>query len=536
MGIFQDGRSIVFINPSRSDFVAGFNPFKGDSSDISTQVSRRIDATIRPWGITNTNDMPTFERTCRALFHFMIESGETLPNAAKLLSFSERQLRDYALRCVTDPYAASLWRELQNVSARDWRDYVLSTENRLARFLSSTAIRRFMGLAEHTLNLEKAMNEGQIILVNLGFSDCLPTDAARVFASLLINEFFETAMRRSNRAADKPPKPFTLYLDEFQEYITDDVAAMLDQVRKGGLQLVLAHQHLGHFSDNPRLKKSVLTNARIRAVFGGLDFEDASVFGNEMFLPDLNSRQIKKAYYHTVHVYREEERSQVTRGTTHGTTWSSSSSHGSGSSFSSSESSGAGESSGGATMFPPGEPTEGWFTESAGSSTFSSSGTSQSESEFSSESESTGGSESETNSVTTGPVFVPIPIKELGSETEWGREEKLSKVAELLKFQQQRHCFIKIDRSPTQPLRVPDVSTPNVEPETLLEYERMLHARYGSLSASAVDLLLAQNERDFIARALGLPPVERQSEPNSSHTVPGEATAPTGAGPDDDYY
>jgi hypothetical protein len=46
--------------------------------------------------------------------------------------------------------------------------------------------------------------------------------------------------------------------------MTDDLAAMLDQVRKGGLHLVMAHQHFGHFEENPALKKSILTNARIR--------------------------------------------------------------------------------------------------------------------------------------------------------------------------------------------------------------------------------------------------------------------------------
>src|ERR1035438_2905165 len=84
VGIFDDDRSVILINPSHPDFVTGFNPFNNDGSDVSTQVSRRIDATIRPWGVTNTNDMPTFERTCRALFSFMVETQETLPNAAKL--------------------------------------------------------------------------------------------------------------------------------------------------------------------------------------------------------------------------------------------------------------------------------------------------------------------------------------------------------------------------------------------------------------------------------------------------------------------
>src|SRR2546423_11051937 len=101
-----------------------------------------------------------------------------------------------------------------------------------------------MGMTNGNLNLLEAMNQERIVLVNLGSSSFLDRESARVFASLLLNEFFETAMMRANDAPHGTnPKPFVLYLDEFQEYITDDIAAMLDQVRKGCLHLVLAHQH-----------------------------------------------------------------------------------------------------------------------------------------------------------------------------------------------------------------------------------------------------------------------------------------------------
>ena len=39
-----------------------------------------------------------------------------------------------------------------------------------------------------------------------------------------------------------------------------------------------------------------------------LSYKSAAMLADEMFLPDLNTRQIKKAYYHTIHLYREETR------------------------------------------------------------------------------------------------------------------------------------------------------------------------------------------------------------------------------------
>ena len=203
IGIYEDTRSLIILNPSKPDFITGFNPFVSNGADITTQISNRIDAMIRPWGITNTDEMPTFERVCRALFAFMIEMGETLPNAAKLLEFDAQRLREYAISEVREPHAASIWREIQRISTdkksgqRDWSGEVRSTQNRLARFIGSLAVRRFMGLRTGNIDLGEAMDDGSIILVNLARSEFLPKGAGRVFASLLLNQFFEATMRRA---------------------------------------------------------------------------------------------------------------------------------------------------------------------------------------------------------------------------------------------------------------------------------------------------------------------------------------------------
>jgi hypothetical protein len=502
IGRYNDFRSLVLLNPSQPDFITGFNPFMNQGVDVATQVANRIAATIRPWGITDTDTMPTFERVCRLLYTFAVEQQQTLPNAAMLLEFDRPELREYAIQTITDSFIKKQWQQLRQIKTfRDWKEFVLSTENRFTRFLASKTIKRFFGLKEQNINLREIIDRQQILLINLGSSGYLDRESARVFASLLLNEFFETAMIRANEAKAKGEKPetFVLYLDEFQEYITDDIAAMLDQVRKGGLHLALAHQHLGHLADNPKLRKSIFTNARIRAVFGGLDYEDASVLANEMFLPDLNTRQIKKAYYHTTHIYREDTRTIRSRNTGHsdssGENWSS----GSGAS----STSGEGQASGSSQSLPGSDMTiftpftEGWFGESESTNQFSSSGSSTFDSSGGLSSESWSESEGET----VVPVWVPIPIQELGSEAEWSREEKVSKVAEMLKCQQQRHCYIKLDNEKTQPLKIPFVKDYSHPEEYLLEYEQAVYQAQGALPANQADQLIAENERKFLTAA-----------------------------------
>src|SRR5207253_1386755 len=117
-------------------------------------------------------------------------------------------------------------------------------------------------------------------------------DSSKLFAALLLNDFFTAATARPGT-----DERYLLFLDEFQQYLTLDLASMLDQVRKGGLSLVMAHQHLGHLEDDPQLRKSIFGNARIKVAFGGLDAEDATIMANEFFLRELNERDVVETFY-----------------------------------------------------------------------------------------------------------------------------------------------------------------------------------------------------------------------------------------------
>jgi len=499
-------RKLVLINPSRPDYITGYNPFMYQGEDVSVQVQRRIDATIRPWGITDTNAMPTFERICRVLYTFAVEQRVPLVTVQQLLRFNNSELREYAARILRDPRAKAALEDLQFArTARDWREETLSTENRIGRFLSSTAVRRFMGLASGNIDLMDVMDNQTILLVNLGSSGYLDREAARVFASLFLYDFFDTAMRRAQLAMERgtaKPKTFVLYLDEFQEYITEDIAAMLDEVRKGGLHMVLAHQHLGHLADNPRLKKSVFTNARLRAVFGGLDYEDSSIIANEMFLPDLNARQIKKAYYHTIHLYSEQTRTSHSKSSSISTTSGSSITTGVGTASGFTSSSSDGFSMGTGMGMPDGMGgVEGWFSQSESTSRASTDGYSDVSSEFEAAGESRSEGKAQAEGETVVPVWVPIPVQELGSESEWSREEKVSKVAEILKTQPQRHCFIKLDTEKTQPLMVPFVQEYRISQDNLLDYQYEVYQTQAALTAAQVDHLIAENETKFLSQA-----------------------------------
>jgi hypothetical protein len=512
IGLFGDPRKIVVLNVSHPEHVLPFNPFAKKSDDTSSRAADLVSLVLRAWNLTNANEMPTFRRTCTALFRFMLDEQETLPNAAHLLEFSNRKtLLEYAVRASgEDMRAADFWNRLANVkNAAEWDGQMLSTTNKLAPLLEYSAPRRFMGLNVEGFDVARAMDEGAIVLVNLVQSESLPEDVARVFAAFLLAEFLRAARMRGDRKSRNgiEPPQFILYLDEFQQYITDDMAASLDEVRKGGLHIVLAHQHMAHFADHPKLKESVLVNARLRAVFGGLSTHSACELAEEMCLAELNERQIKKALYHTIHLYREETRVINSSSEAESEMEADTESSGEGSAEGLASISGAGSVDMHAVMMPPGVGSEGWYeTDSSGASSFASEATSYATSEFSMSGHTRGTGRTSQRGQTVVPVWVPTPVQELAQEQDWTLEEKRLKLAQMLKHQTPRHCFINLDQpGGTQPLCVPEVNTPYVSPAMLDDYEKRLCEMQGSLPAAEVDRRLLESSREFTQRVVARP-------------------------------
>lgn len=74
-------------------------------------------------------------------------------------------------------------------------------------------------------------------------------------------------MKRQQIAA-KDRKDFFLYIDEFQNYVTDSIESILSEARKYRLGLVIAHQYIGQLQKSDALTKS---NLNLKdAIFGNV--------------------------------------------------------------------------------------------------------------------------------------------------------------------------------------------------------------------------------------------------------------------------
>lgn len=169
-------------------------------------------------------------------------------------------------------------------------------------FLTSDTLLQFIGIEGKTIDLLEVMNQQKIILVNLARSEDLSHDEARLFGALLVNQFFQSALKRKKDAFGRDPTPYQLYLDEFQNFVSIDLCDMLDEVRKFGLFLNLSHQRFGQLDED--IEDAILANCRIKTVFGELRTENAERMAKELFIGQLDPKKIKAAIYQTKHWYR----------------------------------------------------------------------------------------------------------------------------------------------------------------------------------------------------------------------------------------
>jgi hypothetical protein len=342
------------------------------------------------------------------------------------------------------------------------------------------------------------MDEGHILLVNLASSDYLSEENARVFGALLVNEFFECARRRKRKADGHDPSPYYLYMDEFQNFVSLDIANMLDQVRKRGLFQVLAHQRFGQLDEN--ITEAVLVNAKIKAVFGGLTSKTARMMAEELFIGKIDPMKIKVAIEQTKFWPQYDRDKAYTSAKTRSTGSSSGASFGSGGGLSSSS----------ADFFQGSN----WFggPGSSGAST----GSAHSQFSFSGSGESTSESEGTTESVADIPIFRPVPFKELSSIQYYTPEEQLSELTASLKEQFQRHCFIKIQQQDTQPMLVPFVKSFYTTEANQKWYRTQQLNKHGALPAHEIDRLLVEQE-DALLNAAGISGDRASSSDNSQN-------------------
>lgn len=158
---------------------------------------------------------------------------------------------------------------LKNAVVKAWWDYTYAKMGerekweiipyfaaKFGQFITNTMMRNIVWQTKSAFDIGDIMNTQKLLLVSL--SKWVIGDLnSNLLGLILVSKIQIAAMRRQNMAKEDR-KDFFLYIDEFQNYVTDSIESILSEARKYRLGLVIAHQYLGQLEKSDALTKSSL--------------------------------------------------------------------------------------------------------------------------------------------------------------------------------------------------------------------------------------------------------------------------------------
>lgn len=129
--------------------------------------------------------------------------------------------------------------------------------SKIGRFEFSPATKRVLGRPKSTLDFDKLLESGKILICNFSKGN-LGEDTSALFGTAVLAKLQTAALRRA-RMEQRERTPFYLYVDEFQNFATMPFVQMLSEARKYKLFLTMAEQSTTQ-QDEQRLVNIILAN------------------------------------------------------------------------------------------------------------------------------------------------------------------------------------------------------------------------------------------------------------------------------------
>jgi hypothetical protein len=287
---FTKTRVVHLIDPNAPTHVTGLNPLALPTGDYEPTVIAEAmqEALERMWGEEDMNAKPTMQRVLSAVLTALTELELTLAEARLLFDPDDRDgIRRWAIENLKNQEAREEIEWLHEIACeprgrQDFRQEITGPRNRLAKLTRDDSIRLMVG-QQTGIDFRAALDEGHVILANLSPGPRAGDKATQLLGRLLTRSIFFHAARREH-----PDRPWFLYLDECQLYLSGDISRMLAEARKYGLGVLLSHQTLSQLETaGLDILEAVKNTTNVKVVLRIKDMEEAAELADSVLRYDL---------------------------------------------------------------------------------------------------------------------------------------------------------------------------------------------------------------------------------------------------------
>ncbi len=275
---------VVLFDPIDPDYTVGFNPLELRLGEFPERRAQFLATVITKIFQADPAITVRMQRVMFHTFWLLIQSELTLTEFAPLLT--DKQYRAKLLTPSTlDPKLRQFWEREFPSQDKTITDWIGSSLNKVDPLVTDPDFALILGQKKSTLDFRTLMDQGNILLVKLS-KGVIGEAKTHLMGAFILAQIQLAALARANTQRSSLRR-FHLFLDEFQNYTTDDIHQILAESRKYGLSLIMAHQFYDQLRDNPTLQAAVLSTVGNLICFQ-VGYQDAQRLVYDLFTPDID--------------------------------------------------------------------------------------------------------------------------------------------------------------------------------------------------------------------------------------------------------
>jgi len=272
---------VIYFNPADLERPMGLNMLEAETEserDLVALDAMNIMIKLFNEEVFGPRIQDYFRNGCLTLMED--PEGGALTDIVRL--FTDDEYQKIKVEKVKNPIVRSFWEnQMAKTGAREKAEMIPYFAAKFGAFITNTMMRNIIGQTKSAFDISEVMQEGKILLMNLSKGETGEINAKLL--GLIIVSKIQTAALRRQRIPKNERRDFFLYIDEFQNFITESIESILSEARKYRLSLNLAHQYLDQLVDkqDESIKKAVFGNVGTMMNFK-IGAQDAEYMAKEM--------------------------------------------------------------------------------------------------------------------------------------------------------------------------------------------------------------------------------------------------------------
>lgn len=233
---------VIYFNPSDLERPMGINLLEGDTPEERELVALdAMNIMIKLFNeeVFGPRIQDYFRNGCLTLMED--PDGGALTDIVRL--FTDDEYQKLKVEHVKNPIVRSFWEnQMAKTGAREKQEMIPYFAAKFGQFVTNTMMRNIIGQTKSSFDFSEAMNNNKILLMNLSKGSAGEINS-KLLGLIIVQKIQMAALRRQNEGKGER-KDFFLYIDEFQNYITESIETILSEARKYRLGLIMAHQYI----------------------------------------------------------------------------------------------------------------------------------------------------------------------------------------------------------------------------------------------------------------------------------------------------